>query len=108
MAASALPELHVGMRVFDAHGAFLGAVTRTLTRDHVLRLGRVRAEDLPPESDFPYLEVECRTHGPTLLYCGYHIPRHAVVRVDGSDLHLSGIRADLDILGWNHTPAFLH
>jgi hypothetical protein len=101
-------ELRTGMQVIDANGVPLGTVKRVLTRGEVLRLPDIHPEDVPPESDFPYLEVEARGHHPTtLIYNGYYIPRSAITTVSGSDIWISGTRADLDNLGWNDKPGFL-
>src|SRR6266540_2255877 len=85
--------LRSGMRVIDAAGVPLGTVKRVLTRGEVLRLPQVRPEEVPPESDFPYLEVAASGHRPTTtLYSGYYIPQRAIVEVSGEQITLSGTR----------------
>ena len=96
------------MRVYDAHGRLLGAVKRVLTRAEVLRWPQLDLSELPPEGDFPYLEVAASSAPPgDLLYSGYFIPARAVAQVRGPDVTLTAIRAELDTLGWDHKPGFL-
>src|SRR4051812_23956869 len=106
MATNSPSDLRPGMRVFDAHGQLLGTVKRVLTRDAVLRLPGADLDVLPPETDFPYLEVAAREHH-ELLYSGFYIPRHAVVDVREADLYLSATRADMENLHWDQRPGFL-
>jgi hypothetical protein len=102
------PDVRVGMRVYDAHGAPVGLIKRLLRRSDVLRLPFVDIQAVPPDSDFPFLELEARDRSSwSPLYCGYYIPHWAVLDVDESGVTLGAIRADLDNLGWDHRPGFL-
>src|SRR5215510_10360947 len=84
MAESGAGELRAGMRVFDAHAEPLGIVKRVLTLAEVLRWPYLDRDELPPESDFPYLEVTSSEPPRGPLYSGYYIPARAIVRVSGS------------------------
>jgi hypothetical protein len=107
MAGSGAGELRAGMRVFDAHGQLLGTVKRVLTLAEILRWPHLDRDELPPEADFPYLEVAASDGPRGPLYSGYYIPARAVVQVSDSDVTLAATRAEIETIGWNHRPGFL-